>query len=137
MTEILCFFGFKRAGNITWYRYFESQHLQFHFHLRCKYFSFISFIVNSNSYLWMIEQVSNDQKGRLLMSTERLNHSTDRLKDSRRTMLETEELGVSILQDLHLQRQSLLHAHTTVSFTTCMFLIPLGNILATFSSKMI
>ncbi|XP_030473572.2 vesicle transport v-SNARE 11-like [Syzygium oleosum] len=58
--------------------------------------------------------VSADQKGRLLMSTERLNHSTDRIKESRRTMLETEELGVSILQDLHQQRQSLLHAHNTL-----------------------
>lgn len=48
------------------------------------------------------------------MSTERLNQSTDRIKESRRTMLETEELGVSILQDLHQQRQSLLHAHDTV-----------------------
>ncbi|KAH9721984.1 V-SNARE domain-containing protein [Citrus sinensis] len=57
--------------------------------------------------------VSADQRGRLLMSTERLNHSTDRIKESRRTMLETEELGVSILQDLHQQRQSLLHAHNT------------------------
>jgi len=35
-------------------------------------------------------------------------------------MLETEELGVSILQDLHSQRQSLLHAHNTViSFHSC------------------
>ncbi|TYH99050.1 hypothetical protein ES332_A11G040300v1 [Gossypium tomentosum] len=58
--------------------------------------------------------VSADQKGRLLMSTERLNQSTERIKESRRTMLETEELGVSILQDLHQQRQSLLHAHSTV-----------------------
>ncbi|KAK7411434.1 hypothetical protein VNO78_02867 [Psophocarpus tetragonolobus] len=58
--------------------------------------------------------VSNDQKGRLLMSTERLNQSSDRIKDSRRTMLETEELGVSILQDLHQQRQSLLHAHNSL-----------------------
>ncbi|KAH9721980.1 V-SNARE domain-containing protein [Citrus sinensis] len=58
--------------------------------------------------------VSADQRGRLLMSTERLNHSTDRIKESRRTMLETEELGVSILQDLHQQRQSLLHAHNTL-----------------------
>ncbi|KAF8016335.1 hypothetical protein BT93_H1748 [Corymbia citriodora subsp. variegata] len=57
---------------------------------------------------------SADQKGRLLMSTERLNQSTDRIKESRRTMLETEELGVSILQDLHQQRQSLLHAHNTL-----------------------
>ncbi|KAH7550710.1 hypothetical protein ACOSP7_023755 [Xanthoceras sorbifolium] len=58
--------------------------------------------------------VSSDQKGRLLMTTERLNQSTDRIKESRRTMLETEELGVSILQDLHQQRQSLLHAHGTL-----------------------
>ncbi|RDX96891.1 Vesicle transport v-SNARE 13, partial [Mucuna pruriens] len=58
--------------------------------------------------------VSNDQKGRLLMSTERLNQSSDRIKESRKTMLETEELGVSILQDLHQQRQSLLHANKTL-----------------------
>lgn len=55
-----------------------------------------------------------DQRSRLMMSTERLNHSSDRIKDSRRTMLETEDLGVSILQDLHQQRQSLLHAHNTL-----------------------
>ncbi|KAK9996128.1 hypothetical protein SO802_020814 [Lithocarpus litseifolius] len=58
--------------------------------------------------------VSNDQRGRLLMTTERLNQSTDRIKESRRTMLETEELGVSILQNLHQQRQSLLHANNTI-----------------------
>jgi len=51
-----------------------------------------------------------------MTSTERLNKTGERVKDSRRTMLETEELGVSILQDLHSQRQSLLHAHNTVSF---------------------
>lgn len=58
--------------------------------------------------------VSADQRGRLIMSTERLNQSSERIKDSRRTILETEELGVSILQDLHQQRQSLLHAHNTL-----------------------
>ncbi|KAK2655498.1 hypothetical protein Ddye_008550 [Dipteronia dyeriana] len=58
--------------------------------------------------------VSSDQRGRLLMTTERINQSTDRIKESRRTMLETEELGVSILQDLHQQCQSLLHAHGTL-----------------------
>uniref|UniRef100_A0A1D1Z0N8 Vesicle transport v-SNARE 13 n=1 Tax=Anthurium amnicola TaxID=1678845 RepID=A0A1D1Z0N8_9ARAE len=58
--------------------------------------------------------VSADQRGRLLMSTERLNQSSERIKESRRTALETEELGVSILQDLHQQRQSLLHAHSTL-----------------------
>ncbi|KAI4335964.1 hypothetical protein L6164_014553 [Bauhinia variegata] len=60
------------------------------------------------------QMVSSDQRGRLLASTERLNQSTDRIKQSRQTMLETEELGVSILQDLHQQRQSLLHAHKTI-----------------------
>lgn len=59
-------------------------------------------------------QVSADQRQRLMMSTERLNRSSDRIRDSRKTMLETEDLGVSILQDLHQQRQSLLHAHDTV-----------------------
>ncbi|KAF5961801.1 hypothetical protein HYC85_003010 [Camellia sinensis] len=58
--------------------------------------------------------VSADQRARLLMSTERINKSSDRVRESRRTMLETEELGVSILQDLHQQRQSLLHTHDTL-----------------------
>ncbi|MBA0671544.1 hypothetical protein Goklo_025347 [Gossypium klotzschianum] len=57
---------------------------------------------------------SADQRSRLMTTTERLNQSSDRIKDSRRTMLETEELGVSILEDLHSQRQSLLHANNTL-----------------------
>ncbi|KAK3026237.1 hypothetical protein RJ639_040522, partial [Escallonia herrerae] len=60
------------------------------------------------------QTVSADQRSRLLTSTERLNKSSDRVRDSRKTMLETEELGVSILHDLHQQRQSLLHAHGTL-----------------------
>lgn len=61
-----------------------------------------------------IYQVASDQRGRLMMSTERLNQSSDRIRESRKVMLETEDLGVSILQDLHQQRQSLLHADNTV-----------------------
>ncbi|GMJ09297.1 vesicle transport V-snare 13 [Hibiscus trionum] len=57
---------------------------------------------------------SANQRSRLMTTTEQLNQSSDRVKDSRRTMLETEELGVSILQDLHSQRQSLLHANNTL-----------------------
>jgi hypothetical protein len=48
------------------------------------------------------------------MSTERLNQSGEKIKESKRTLLRTEELGVSILQDLHSQRQTLLHAHNNV-----------------------
>ncbi|CAI0391011.1 unnamed protein product [Linum tenue] len=59
----------------------------------------------------MVLQVSGDQRERLTMSIDRLNQSSDRIKDSRRTVLETEELGVTILEDLHQQRQTLLHAH--------------------------
>ncbi|KAL1360856.1 hypothetical protein HN51_006234 [Arachis hypogaea] len=57
---------------------------------------------------------SADQRERLMASTERLNKSGDRIEESRRTMFETEDLGVSILQDLHAQRQSLLHANNTL-----------------------
>lgn len=49
-----------------------------------------------------------------MMSTGRLNNSSNRIRESRKVMLETEELGVSLLQDLHQQRQSLLHANNTV-----------------------
>ncbi|GER37407.1 vesicle transport v-SNARE family protein [Striga asiatica] len=49
--------------------------------------------------------VSANQRDRLLMSTERLNKSSNRIHESRKVMLETEELGVSLLQDLHQQRQ--------------------------------
>ncbi|KAM1741288.1 hypothetical protein ACFX13_011528 [Malus domestica] len=55
--------------------------------------------------------VSSDQRERMAMSVERLNESSDRITQSRRTILETEELGVSILQDLHQQRETLLHSH--------------------------
>ncbi|GFP90382.1 vesicle transport v-snare 13 [Phtheirospermum japonicum] len=58
--------------------------------------------------------VSGNQRDRLLMSTERLNNSSNRIRDSRKVMLETEELGVSLLHDLHQQRQSLMHANNTM-----------------------
>ncbi|XP_022884103.1 vesicle transport v-SNARE 13-like isoform X2 [Olea europaea var. sylvestris] len=53
-------------------------------------------------------------RDRLLVSTERLNKSSDRILESRKVMLETEDLGVSLLQDLHQQRQSLSHANNTL-----------------------
>ncbi|KAG8366927.1 hypothetical protein BUALT_Bualt16G0018900 [Buddleja alternifolia] len=58
--------------------------------------------------------VSANQRDRLLMSTERLNKSSNRVRESRKVMLETEELGVSLLHDLHQQRHSLLHANNTL-----------------------
>ncbi|GLJ46921.1 hypothetical protein SUGI_0990160 [Cryptomeria japonica] len=40
---------------------------------------------------------SADQRGRLLMSTKRLKQSNDRIKESKRAILEIEQLGVSTL----------------------------------------
>ncbi|XP_051141032.1 vesicle transport v-SNARE 13-like [Andrographis paniculata] len=51
---------------------------------------------------------SQNQRDRLLASTERLNKSGDRIEESKKVMLESEEIGVSLLQGLHQQRQSLL-----------------------------
>ena len=45
---------------------------------------------------------------------ERLNQSSEKIKESKRAILETEEIGVSILQDLHQPRQTLLHAQDKV-----------------------
>ncbi|KAL7132789.1 hypothetical protein ABFS83_12G097500 [Erythranthe nasuta] len=56
-------------------------------------------------------EANANQRDRLTMSTERLNQSSDRIRESRRTALETEELGVSILEDLQQQRETLLHSH--------------------------
>ncbi|KAI3720212.1 hypothetical protein L6452_21125 [Arctium lappa] len=55
---------------------------------------------------------SADQRDRLTVSTDRLNQSSERIKESRRAVFETEELGISILQDLHQQRETLLNSHT-------------------------
>ena len=65
-------------------------------------------------------QASAGQRERLEMSTERLNKSCERIKESRRAVFETEELGVSILQDLHQQRETLLNSHAKV-FYSCTF----------------
>lgn len=65
-----------------------------------------------------ISQSSADQRVRLAMSTERLYQAGDKIKDSKRNLLETEDLGVSILQDLHQQRQVLMHSRDTVSLSS-------------------
>jgi hypothetical protein len=64
--------------------------------------------------IWIMLQASADQRERLTMSVERLNQSSDRIRESHRTVLETEELGISIIQDLHQQRETLLSSHKRV-----------------------
>lgn len=57
---------------------------------------------------------SVDQRARVLANTARLNESGDRIRDGRRALLETEDLGVAILEDLHQQRQTLLRARESI-----------------------
>ncbi|XP_009790273.1 vesicle transport v-SNARE 12-like isoform X1 [Nicotiana tabacum] len=54
---------------------------------------------------------SANHRERLAMTTERLDQSSDRIRESRRAALETEDLGVSILGELQQQRESLLNSH--------------------------
>ncbi|XP_024359443.1 vesicle transport v-SNARE 13 isoform X2 [Physcomitrium patens] len=55
-----------------------------------------------------------DQRDRLMMATDRMNQTGERIKESRRQLNETEEVGVNILQDLQLQHQTLLHTQHTI-----------------------
>lgn len=55
--------------------------------------------------------VSADQRERLLISTQKINKTSERIREGRRTMLETEDLGVSLLHNMHQQRESLLRAN--------------------------
>ncbi|URD74526.1 Vesicle transport v-SNARE protein N-terminus, partial [Musa troglodytarum] len=55
--------------------------------------------------------VSADQRARLLVSNERLNKSSGKIKESIRTTLESEEVGVSVLQDLHQQVRMEVNNH--------------------------
>jgi len=57
---------------------------------------------------------SAGQRERALAATDRLNKTGDRIQHGRQQLLETEELGVSILQDLHRQRQTITHARDTL-----------------------
>uniref|UniRef100_J3L129 t-SNARE coiled-coil homology domain-containing protein n=1 Tax=Oryza brachyantha TaxID=4533 RepID=J3L129_ORYBR len=56
------------------------------------------------------DKVSDDEKSRILRINEKQNQTSDRISDSHRTMLETEDRGVAILEELQKQRQHLMHA---------------------------
>jgi len=50
------------------------------------------------------------QRDALLSATQRVRATGERITQGRQTLLETEELGVSILQDLHRQRETIVGA---------------------------
>lgn len=53
---------------------------------------------------------SHSQRERMLHSTQRLDQTGERIREGKRALLDTEELGVSILQDLHRQRDTIVNA---------------------------
>lgn len=63
-------------------------------------------------------QFEADQRDRLVNATDRINRSGEKVKESRRQLIETEDLGVRILQDLHVQHQTLLHTQQMVSLSS-------------------
>lgn len=57
---------------------------------------------------------SAGQRDRMLAATERLQKTSDRLQHGKQQLAETEELGVTILQDLARQRETIVHARDTL-----------------------
>ncbi|KFY52711.1 hypothetical protein V496_08247 [Pseudogymnoascus sp. VKM F-4515 (FW-2607)] len=58
--------------------------------------------------------VQLEQRQQLLSGTDRLDRSTQRLRDSQRLANETEDIGASTLADLHRQRHVIDHTHETL-----------------------
>ncbi len=54
------------------------------------------------------------QRDRLLNATDKLKQTGQRIQEGKKTLLETEELGVSILQDLHKQRETIVRTRDTL-----------------------
>ncbi|CAG9565040.1 unnamed protein product [Danaus chrysippus] len=59
----------------------------------------------------------NEQKQKLLDSTERLERTGKTLNEGYRVVLETEQIGAAVLQDLNLQRETIQRSRTRVCST--------------------
>jgi len=55
-----------------------------------------------------------EQRQQLLSGTERLGRSSQRLRESQRIALETEQIGAGTLSDLHRQREQITHTRQTL-----------------------
>jgi len=58
--------------------------------------------------------VQLEQRQQLLSGTDRLDRSSQRLRDSQRLASETEQIGASTLADLHTQRETIVHTRNTL-----------------------
>jgi len=60
---------------------------------------------------------AQSQRDRMLSATETLQKSSDRIRQGQQSLLQTEELGANILQDLHRQRETINHTRETLKTT--------------------
>lgn len=72
--------------------------------------------------------IQEDQKRRLLDNSERLERTGNYLKDSYRVVLETEQIGTQVLQDLSEQRETIHRARGRVSLRIVLVLF-LGGLV--------
>jgi vesicle transport through interaction with t-SNAREs protein 1 len=61
-----------------------------------------------------LEAITRDQRQRLLMSTQIVDESSERLARAHRTALETEEIGMETLNTLEQQKETLKRAYDKV-----------------------
>lgn len=67
-----------------------------------------------NRYSDNPNDVQLEQRQQLLSGTERLDRSSQRLRDSQRLANETEAIGAGTLADLHRQRETIIHTQDTL-----------------------
>lgn len=72
-------------------------------------------VEDDNSHFAEIEDVTSEQKQRLLYTSERLNQSGIQLDNTYRITVETEEIGSQILTDLNHQRETMQKSFNRVS----------------------
>lgn len=72
-------------------------------------------VEDDNSHYAESEDVTSEQKQRLLYTSERLNQSGIQLDNTYRMAVETEEIGSQILTDLNHQRETMQKSFNRVS----------------------
>lgn len=72
--------------------------------------------MESTDYDTIGESINDEQQRRLLDNSERIERTGNRLADGYRTILETEQIGATVLQDLAEQREQIQRSRSRVSF---------------------
>ncbi len=62
------------------------------------------------------DSINDEQQRRLLDNSERIERTGNRLADGYRTILETEQIGATVLQDLAEQREQIQRSRARVSY---------------------